>query len=596
MGKNKFFKKLIVAGLCALTATATFGVTACGGDNNDGGSDKHTCNFATAWSSDKDGHWHVCLNAGHTEAYTKIEHVDENKDNKCDACQYVLTASGDETGGETQTKKPVVVDFTEDTTANGAIAADLGITATSAIAVKDQKRKIIYKGKETAFEKGLKMNGEAKKTEKSFKVNLPEDATVIVYAASGSGMTNTYLAMLDSEGKVIDGTKQQVSFNEATSSAYAYPAIFRVKANTEYYIGGYKSNKDDANAVVFRIAVVYGTFTEDKGELVPAVSATCATDGNIAYYLTEYGRYLNESGAVVGPKEALKTATGHDYVQDGEPSVYPTQTTAGKVKIKCQNDAAHVADLVLPALETNGAYTRTANAEDSSKTDYIYVNETYKVGIMFTADTVPEKVETVTSYTVDFTDITKFTAEAGATKVVLGAAGDGTNTGTNTEIKYVDGKKTGLTVVRTKKDAKEVSVASNTAGENTYTALTFGGTMAKDKNAISFAVPVKGTVTITVKYFSANAGRYVQVMDTEGKSLATTDTAAAGKVVINGGAITDGKTEADPADSEGKKSTGKLVTATITINVANADTTLLLGSAANGIWITYLDIQWTAAE
>ena len=60
MGKNKFFKKLIVAGLCAVTATATFGVTACGGNNN-GDGDKHTCNFATAWSNDKDGHWPPAL-------------------------------------------------------------------------------------------------------------------------------------------------------------------------------------------------------------------------------------------------------------------------------------------------------------------------------------------------------------------------------------------------------------------------------------------------------------------------------------------------------------------------------------------------------
>ena len=89
MGKNKFFKKLIVAGLCAVTATATFGVTACGGNNN-GDGDKHTCNFATAWSNDKDGHWHDCHKEGHTEAYVKIKHTDEDKNGECDACGWAL--------------------------------------------------------------------------------------------------------------------------------------------------------------------------------------------------------------------------------------------------------------------------------------------------------------------------------------------------------------------------------------------------------------------------------------------------------------------------------------------------------------------------
>ena len=581
MKKSKMMKALLVFGMSAITATSIAGFTAC-----DGG---HTHNWS--WKDDGNGttHSRECTADGHEgDAKETENHKDNNGDKKCDECGYVMSTtpvnpgpSGPGTGEQdppSTTKEAVVVDFTANSVAEEDIATDLGIQTTSAIEVKEQNRKVIYNGQTTQLSKGLKMNGAASKTGKSFKVNLSEDATVVVYAASGSGTADTYLSMLNAEGVKDETTIQQVSFNEDTSSAYAHPAIFSVKANTDYYIG---SDGTGANAVVFRIVVVYGTFTETKGDLVPAKTATCTEAGNIAYYLTNYGRYLNESEQVVGPKVALQAALKHAYKQDGELVTVPGQKTPGAVNLKCDNDATHVlTNVQLPSLETEGAYTRVTNATDNTKTDYTYEHPTYGAIIKFTADSVDEKPEVLTSYTVNFADATKIPTGT------ITEAGDKTNKGTNKDITDADGKKTGLTVVNIKADRKAVIVAEKTQGTTTSNALILDGTMAKDKNAIQFVIPEAGTATITVKYFNSNAGRYVKLMDTSGSEITNTSAAVLGKVVINDGATEDGTTT----------TAGDIVTATITLNVTSDNYTILLGSATNGLWITYVDVQWTVAE
>ena len=48
--------------------------------------------FDTAWTSDETHHWHKCTVEGCTEISDKAEHVDADKDGKCDVCAYVMTA------------------------------------------------------------------------------------------------------------------------------------------------------------------------------------------------------------------------------------------------------------------------------------------------------------------------------------------------------------------------------------------------------------------------------------------------------------------------------------------------------------------------
>lgn len=49
-----------------------------------------THNWAEGWSSDKDNHWHACLDEGCDEISDKAPHVDENNDKVCDICKYKM--------------------------------------------------------------------------------------------------------------------------------------------------------------------------------------------------------------------------------------------------------------------------------------------------------------------------------------------------------------------------------------------------------------------------------------------------------------------------------------------------------------------------
>lgn len=413
MSKNKFIKKLLIAGLCAVTATAMMGATACKPDKPGEEPDdttKHVCVFdETKWEKGANGHWHPCKTAGHTAAddvnYDVKPHGDADENGECPTCHYKLTTTGGDEGDDPVTKDPVVVDFTENTTADGAIATGLGITATSAIEIKSQTRKVIYKGTETTLEKGLKMNGAALRGSKSFKVNLPENATIIVYAASGSGSTDTYLSMLDKDGEKVEGSIQQVGFSDKVSDNYAHPAVFSVNANTVYYIG---SDGTGSNAIVFRIAVVYGTFTEDKGELIAAQEESCTADGNIAHYKSEYGRYFNESGELIGSDVAIIEAC-HKYetnvtLTENLPTEDDGATyTATCIRSDCtaNEGSAYAKTVNLPKLTDRG-YTREAGVTDAEN------NYTYKItvdGINFTFETEKHEEESLLSlYTIIFND------------------------------------------------------------------------------------------------------------------------------------------------------------------------------------------------
>ena len=406
MSKNKFIKKLLIAGLCAVTATAMIGATACKDNKPTEEPDDtaHTHQWSETYKSDATGHWKECIAAGHEgdKAGEKSSHGEANAEGNCPTCGYKLTTP-DEGGDEEQTKDPVVIDFTADTTADGAIATDLGITTTSAIEIKNQTRKVVYKGEETTLEKGLKMNGAALRGSKSFKVNLPENATIIVYAASGSGSTDTYLSMLDKDGEKVEGSIQQVGFSDKVSDNYAHPAVFSVNANTVYYIG---SDGTGSNAVVFRIAVIYGTFTEDKGELIVAQEESCTADGNIAHYKSEYGRYFNESGELIGSEVAIIEACHKFETNVTLTENLPTEEngatyTATCIRSDCaaNEGSAYEKTVTLPKL-TDRAYTREAGVTDAEN------NYTYKVtvdGINFTFETEKHEEESLLSlYTIIF--------------------------------------------------------------------------------------------------------------------------------------------------------------------------------------------------
>lgn len=82
MKKSILHKALpfVLAALCA------FGLTACGLF----GGDKHEHLYGTAYEYDDTHHWHVCEGEGDCDApeSEKAEHIDENRDGRCDECRY----------------------------------------------------------------------------------------------------------------------------------------------------------------------------------------------------------------------------------------------------------------------------------------------------------------------------------------------------------------------------------------------------------------------------------------------------------------------------------------------------------------------------
>ena len=93
MKNKKLLKTLATMAVGTVMAAASFGMTACG--------HKHT--FSEEWSKDATNHWHVAT-CDHKDEIDGLEaHKDENKDDKCDVCGYVMKTSSDNPGTNPET-------------------------------------------------------------------------------------------------------------------------------------------------------------------------------------------------------------------------------------------------------------------------------------------------------------------------------------------------------------------------------------------------------------------------------------------------------------------------------------------------------------
>ena len=55
---------------------------------------EHTCSYDNSYQSNGNGHWQVCISEGCGLSSSVAEHVNENNDNICDTCGYVLYTEG----------------------------------------------------------------------------------------------------------------------------------------------------------------------------------------------------------------------------------------------------------------------------------------------------------------------------------------------------------------------------------------------------------------------------------------------------------------------------------------------------------------------
>ena len=344
-------------------------------------------NKKVTWTSDKPGIATVD-ESGKVKGVAKGEAVitaTTEDGGHTDSCTVTVTETP-QSGGTPH--KDVIIDVSSlSTFADGdALSPEANIKAVGALTVEDNTKKSTFAGKAISPSKRLKLDETI--SSKGLEVNLAGNATILVYAYSGSSGTARSLALYDADKQIIEETTQSIGDG---SKDILNVAVFKVKANTTYYIGAV-----DKGINIYYIAVL-GTFTEEDAETFDAQAATCTKDGNPAYKTTNYGRYILSDGTAVPYCDVIKAALGHKYVQDGVPTTYPTANTTGSVNLRCENDNSHTSSVILPALATEGAYTRNAS---SDKTEYTYEDPATKATIKFTADTVEEKHKEYFTWTI----------------------------------------------------------------------------------------------------------------------------------------------------------------------------------------------------
>lgn len=421
MKKGKFLTALLACSMSVVAATACSFAVGCkkdkGGEGEgEGGAHQHV--WSQTWSHDATNHWHECTAPGHTGAHNDIAvHVWENaQDTTCDTCGYVRTIGGGENPGTTNppstTKSPVTVDMADVYAANNgsvaggtALGTNSGIKAWGANAtVETNTKKSVYNGEALNATYRYKLdqtitNSDAAKA-KGLEVKVEEAATVIVYAYSGSSGTARNLALYDAEKQIIAGKDQAIGDGRNDILGVA---MFNVEANTTYYIGA-----KEAGVNVYYIAVVYGTLNETWGEEIAASDGDCVTKSNVAYHVSNYGRYYTTSATtlVYGGSVFSNAALGHQYTTPVTLMAdLPTETsgatyTAHCVRPGCTTEAAESDKVInIPKLDDRG-YTRTAGVADATN------NYTYSItldGIEFTFETVKVEPEALASvYTVNF--------------------------------------------------------------------------------------------------------------------------------------------------------------------------------------------------
>lgn len=117
-------------------------------------------------------------------------------------------------------------------------------------------------------------------------------------------------------------------------------------------------NRDNENMLAnVRVSVMVDTHSLIKTE---AASATCETDGNIAYWsCSQCGKLFSDAEAKneIAPEGTVVKATGHDW-NEWSVTVAATEEADGMETRICNNDASHIETRTIPKLQNNPAETQ----------------------------------------------------------------------------------------------------------------------------------------------------------------------------------------------------------------------------------------------
>ena len=344
-------------------------------------------NKKVTWTSDKPGIATVD-ESGKVKGVAKGEAVitaTTEDGGHTDSCTVTVTETP-QSGGTPH--KDVIIDVSSLSTFEDgeALSSEANIKAVGALAVDGNTKKSIFAGDEISPSKRLKLDKMLtdKSTPKGLAVNLAGDATILVYAYSGSDGNVRRLALYDADKQIIEETTQSIGDGYDN---ILNVAVFEVKAGITYYIGAV-----DSGINIYYIAVL-GTFTEEASDTVEAKAATCTEAGNSAYTLTDYGRYILTDGTAVPSSGITTPALGHDYTGvTPQEDTLPTENTEGKFTAACARNCGHTQDIVLPEL-TDPSYTRKEGSNGNYS--YSYVDRTTGLTVTFETTKVEQGAEKV---------------------------------------------------------------------------------------------------------------------------------------------------------------------------------------------------------
>ena len=341
-------------------------------------------NKKVTWSSDNEGVATVDATTGNVKGVAKGKaKITANTDDGgfTDSCTVSVTETMPSGGTPHKDVKIDVSDLSS--FADGAALSDeANIKAVGALTVDSNTKKSTFAGEEISPSKRLKLDSTI--SSKGLEVNLTGDATILVYAYSSTSGAARSLALYDADKQIIGGTTQGIGTGDDNKLNVA---VFKVKANTTYYIGAV-----DSGINIYYIAVL-GTFTEEASETVEAKAATCTEAGNPVYTLTDYGRYILADGTAVPSSGIMTAALGHDYTGVTPKQVtLPTENTEGKFTAACARNCGHTQDIVLPEL-TDPSYTRKEGSNGNYS--YSYVDRTTGLTVTFETTKVEQGAEKV---------------------------------------------------------------------------------------------------------------------------------------------------------------------------------------------------------
>ena len=434
MSKNKFFRKLLIGGLCALTATAMIGATACNKDGDDKKkpepkppvvtTDEYTVTFnldGGTWSHDdgysikvdageklpstanlggqptKTGYDFKGWWSGNTEYVPGIAPISANTtltakwelQEQEDPAQFKLATEVNVTDTFT--------DKTQETVAAGTlIGVESGIYVVSESKLSPSTTNIKYtlNGKEETISAATRLQlkgqskiegSETKTITNALKFEVNDNAKIIIYAVSASGAEVRSLALYDLNLETPLVNTQAIDNSTVTT------AIFEVEEGGTYYVGC------PINGInIYYMAVTYSDINESTAKTVDKEDATCTKAGNIAYTVTNFGRIKNSENEVIVNSATVIPATGHTYT-DAEITVTTTPTAeeggTGTATLSCDT-CETPATITLPEL-TSDKYTTSEEGAASGNYIYSYYDNATKRTVTFEAVKVTP-VQTVT--------------------------------------------------------------------------------------------------------------------------------------------------------------------------------------------------------